>query len=89
VGTAAHAGWKGTPEPSLCQGNVDWHWSELQMDATPVLTDAGLAPAPPGLERRTWVAGLFWDPEPALSQGRTDKLKDVCRTSAVNTHCHL
>lgn len=74
VGTAAHVGWTGTPELSLCQGKVAWHWSELQMDATPVLTDAGLAPAPPispGLKRRTWVAGLFWDLEP---QGKNDKL---------------
>lgn len=68
VGTAAYAGWTGTPEPSLCQGNAAWHRSELQTDATPVLTEAGLASAPPfsaGLKRRTLVASLFWDLEPA------------------------
>lgn len=69
VGTAAHARWTGTPEPSLCQRDAAWHRSELQMDATPVLTEAGLASAPPfspGLTRRTWVARMFWDWELAV-----------------------
>lgn len=42
VGTAAHARWTGTPEPSLCQRDAAWHRSELQADVTPVLTEAGL-----------------------------------------------